>query len=421
MRNGLPWSSGASAAPPHFRQPPCPGGDCDLSLSVLPPNSTPEGALVIRPRFVCLFLLVVVLPHPAAAQVVPFDITSISTTNVTGTSTTRSMPESTSGVTSVTWDGSIRRLDRFVASGTTYAPALTGVVQVVRNALNGTFTSNPSTATNNPNQNSLWNYRVSLTWSSLTVHGEYVNNMATLVAKNNLYTGIENLFVNQINTGDVSVANNIERIDFIFAGGFTASAARGFALFERGLFTGGSRGNVKVAAITALSAGSPSNFSTTVADLNGASTPPWGNTNLATSAGYDVFRYRVQNDSGLNFYQDLSNSSQGIGGVFLRSSDFVPTGTTLFGFSIFARDVTATGSGLTNLANYPTTTTTLGDMDLVVTGASIYIAVPEPGTYALLGATSAILLYGWARKRGKRQATPPATLPEVPSVEPALV
>jgi hypothetical protein len=353
-------------------------------------------------RYWLISLVSVAFVSQAFAQVVPLTITSVNTTALTGTTTTRSIPESTSGVTQVTYNGAIQRLDSFMAGGSTFAPAMTGTVQVVRNGINGSFTSNPSTATNNPNQNVMFNYRQSLVGTSLTVRGEYVNGLGQLIARNNLNTGIENLFVNVINPGDPSIAINVERIDFVFVGGFTAGANRGFALLERGLFTNGSRGQVRVAAITALSGGTPSNFSTTVADLNGGGKPAWGNTNLVTSAGYDVFRYRVQNDTNLNFHQDLATSTQGVGGVFLRSSDFVSAGTTLFGFSIFARDVTATGSALANLANYPTNTTTAtGDMDLVVIGANLFIAVPEPGTYVMFGGSAAFLLWWWARRKSK--------------------
>lgn len=348
-------------------------------------------------------LVTLSLTMPLLAQV---DVTSINTTTTTGTSSSRAIGESTTTptpFTQVNYNGVVTSVTSFNAGGVNYLPELNGVVRIVRNGLDGTFTSSPSTAINNPNQNAEFNYRASSSGTTLTVRGEYINNLTTLVTRNNLNTGIENLFINSLTAGDQSVAMNIERIDFVFAGGLTASAARGFAVFERGLFGGGSRGRFRMAAITSLNAGVPTGFSNTVLDFDGNAGTPWGNTNLVTSGGYDVFRYRVQNDTGLNHHQDNFASSQGIGATFVPSNAFATNGTTLFGYSIFARDVTAFGNALANLANYPTTTnTTDGDMDLIVTGAQIY-AVPEPTTYALLALGGVAGIITWYVRQQRRQ------------------
>ncbi len=160
----------------------------------------------------------------------------------------------------------------------------------------------------------------------------------------------------------------------------------------------------KIAAITALdSNGNPSNYGPVLTLLSGS----YGKTDDVSSTQYLVTR---KNDSVANDAEHPSDKVvQPIGGVVIPTDVLASPGQTIFGYSLFATDVTGTGTNLVNWKNstfFPTTTTEASaGLDLVGTAAVLYTsaqaAIPEPatGTFMLVAATTLL-----SRRTKRRQA-----------------
>jgi MYXO-CTERM domain-containing protein len=230
--------------------------------------------------------------------------------------------------------------------------------------------------------------------SVLPLMGTQQTSTQGALSGNNLLIGADNVLNN---TGNPNGNNtNIQRLDFIFNGGVTASASSVFALFDRGL--NGAHDGFKIAAITSVNgSGVPTGYG----PLIDVGTGTWGNTNVISPELYSVTR--KSDSSPTNAFHPADQADQPIGGVVIPTDALASDGATIFGYSLFATDVTASGSALASIANLPTTTTeTNGGLDLVGTAAVLYTStsVPEPTT-AVLGIVGVAGLLG---RRNRRRA-----------------
>lgn len=304
--------------------------------------------------------------NTVAAQVV---ITSITTETNFGTPTTRSVNGEDPATT--TWTGERTALTRFTAAGKSYGPGGTGSVVIRRNTATEVF------STSNANQHQVWNYQISNDLGSppnVEVYGEYFNTMEAVLSQNNINTGVENLF---FNVSTDTFTTNVERVDFVFDSSINVTADQAFALFDRG--GGGSGGNsgFGIAVITGISGLDPTAFSNPlfVADSDYTGAP-----GLNTPTLYDNYRYEFSGGPELDFRREVA--TQHIAGLAIDATDLVSAGTTIYGYSIVAQDVTATtGAQLldwTNATYFPTNTTGSGDVDMAAFGPTFFEVVPEP-------------------------------------------
>jgi hypothetical protein len=308
------------------------------------------------------------------------DVTSIQTQLVTGSTTTVTSDKgggNSSGFTSghsytMKYLGDDVKITKVTAGSSTYVP--TAIASTVIDRGSG------------PNNDTIF-YQGSGTYKSTTLDLE--SSQATSVANafsgNNLDVGADNIFAN---TGNNQANDtNIERLDFIFNGGISASESGVFSILERG-FTNQHDG-FKIAAITGLDqSGNPSNYGPVLTFGSGT----YGKTAVVSNEEYLVTR---KNDSKTGDVQHPSDEViQPIGGVVIPTSSLVSTpGEEIFGYSLFATDVTGTGTNLVNWKNttyFPSNTAeTIGGMDLLGTAAVLYTpqnnnaAIPEPATGAL--------------------------------------
>ncbi len=336
-------------------------------------------------------------------------VTSLTTSLVDLADQTRTGIQSTGALTgySVTYNGIEQRIDAMTTSSGTYIPALSGVVYVRRN--NGSSNA-PVFPNTNANVSTAWNAFVSSSntpatapanGSSRVVNGVYHETMDALFTSKNLYTGTENLFVNASSVENVS--SNIERMDFVFAGGASVAPEQSFAVFERGGGSG-TRGGFKVALITGIDAfGVPTSFADKIIEVADDS---YGNTNLTGTFNYDVYRNGTGTGGatptvGLDWGNNPAIGPQGIAGALIKTTEFATIGTLFYGYAVFGQDVTATnGAQLLNWNNnavYPQNSPFSNDMDMVATGAVLLI--PEPSTVFLLLAGALSLSLG-RRRRG---------------------
>lgn len=219
--------------------------------------------------------------------------------------------------------------------------------------------------------------------------------------QNNFFQGTDNTFVN---TGNASGnQSDIERLDFINTTGFQVNTGLAALIMERGTST--SHDPFQIALITSLdSNGNPNGF-TNLVIVN----PGWGASNLRVPGQTPAPNpspnptHTVLNDfgNGVGQYDDTADiTGQNYGGALVTLDHWAinfgqaPVGSTIYGYSLFATDVT-TGGNNNNLVNwtnslyFPTNTQEGvtqggGGIDLVSTNFGI-VNIPEPGSIALLG------------------------------------
>ncbi|MGB2087058.1 MAG: T9SS type A sorting domain-containing protein [Psychroflexus salarius] len=199
--------------------------------------------------------------------------------------------------------------------------------------------------------------------STFNLKSSYVSTMEDMLISNTINRGADNVFVNESTTN----TNNIERIDFIFDEGIsvpTNTSTQGFVILERG-----GNDSFKGAVITKLDVnGNPEEF-TPVAQVTpsdfGASS-----INLATT---------VLNDGvGGELFESATVGSQTIEGSLFTFGDLgLTAGQTIYGYVLFANDVTATTNAeindFTNATIYPrNTNSTNGGADLIA-GGSVFV------------------------------------------------
>ncbi|WP_190958854.1 hypothetical protein [Nostoc paludosum] len=187
----------------------------------------------------------------------------------------------------------------------------------------------------------------------------------TLFSINNILAGPDNVFTNVgANLAGTPYNGNasIERLDFVLAKPVKASNKIGFTVFERGLPTG--HDGFGIAAITSVDKhGNPTSYGPiyTIA----AST--WGKTPLQDPIPQYYFLNNAANNRGLLINPALTiPPNQVLGGILIRTHELVSPGQKVYGYSLFAPDVTCTRTTLLNVANscFPTNTGTNGGIDL---------------------------------------------------------
>jgi len=236
----------------------------------------------------------------------------------------------------------------------------------------------------------------------------------------NALMGVNDLFTNSGGSPSV-VNNNIERVDYSWNGGFTAISDQGFSIFDRALSHAAADG-FQIAVFTGWDSltNAPTAYSGNVVEVTAGAGSQYSATGLdwdPTTAGtqstfsYEILRFTSgDNLTPLNT-SDALGSGQGIFGVYISFADLgIPQGTTVYGYSIMANDVTNVTANLvdwTNTTNYTTSTPdTNGSIDLL--GVSGKRWVPEPSSYGamLLGLGSLLLGFRrWRQGRSELNAT----------------
>jgi len=228
--------------------------------------------------------------------------------------------------------------------------------------------------------------------------GQQSSTLAALQG-NNLLVGTENLFTNfgnsQYNMSD------IERMDFVI-GATTANTTSGFTILERGLTD--SHDGFKIAAITGVDAfGNPTSYGSVFTIATG-----WGTTDLNVPNPNNPLYYVVNNHTGnnpntatgLGIYSgspihvssnpggngtgsSTNNTPQNIGGLFIDTASLAGLGNTIFGYSLFGADNTCSSAQLVNITNTCFGLGTKdfsgsGGLDLVGANLGLVQEVPEP-------------------------------------------
>jgi hypothetical protein len=232
----------------------------------------------------------------------------------------------------------------------------------------------------------------------------YATDYASLLLGNNLLRGSDNTFANGID----ATSGNIERLDFVFsAAGLTSSTSTAFAVFDRGAV--GQHDSVKIAVITGWDSVNnvPTSYGGTLVSITAAN---YGAANVAADFTYNLFRYTNGDNLGSPYWNsNTETGTQGLGGAIISLSDLgIAAGTTIYGYSLMAYDVT-TGGSMTNLVNwnnatyYATNTdgtTGGGGIDLSAVNGVLYNrAVPEPATYGAVFLGLSVAGLGWRRWR----------------------
>jgi len=246
------------------------------------------------------------------------------------------------------------------------------------------------------NQSSMW-YQYTATNNAVFV-GNYDTNYSQVLLDNDLTSGTDNTFSNP-NPNYGPNIGNIERLDFFFKNGITATTNMNFAVFDRGNVN--AHDPFAISIVTGLNTNTmqPTAYSTLFyAPTN------WGSTNALGTVSYRLFRYNT-GDVITNSYSNTETGSQGVGGLSFSISDLgITNGQTVYGYSLFASDTT-TGGNMTNLFDwtnptyYPTNSSSAtggaGGIDLIsVNGVIFYniLAIPEPHTHLLLVLS---MIIGW--------------------------
>jgi hypothetical protein len=233
----------------------------------------------------------------------------------------------------------------------------------------------------NNNQSSIW-YAASGVGTDLS--GIHQNDYGQMLLSNNILLGSDNTFAN----GTDPVTGNIERIDFTWNSPITVSNSFALALFERGAIS--IHDAFAIAAVTAVDgSGNPTAFGSLLIVA-----PGWGATNAIANFTYRLFRYN--NGDNTSATTDSSATAiQGMGGILITMSDLgLSAGSTIYGYSLMASDVTATNStqllDWTNSTYFPTNTDAItgsNGLDLAAANGLLLGVAPEPSPSAsLLGA-----------------------------------
>lgn len=326
-------------------------------------------------------LLIASIAGVSSAQTL---ITEFTTSTFTGTGD----GISTQDELDFTFDNTVQQLDSFVAGGELYAvSSLADEVYVRRNNVN-------------PAQSSIW-YRE----EGSTLTAEHTATIGDALLGNTFRGGSDNTFVN----GSGQSAGNIERLDFVFTGGLTASDALAFTVMDRGGSSVHDR--FQIALITGWDGGA--NNATSYSDVAGQGSLWGGGLNPLGNFDYQIFRYNTGNTSE-DSYAAQSGGPQGMGGLVFGIDDFnVTAGTTVYGYSLFGYDV-STGGDTNNLIDwnnatyFPTNTNdNNGGIDLAAINGVAFSVVPEPSTWAL--GTLAVIALGALRRPRRDRSSPSQT------------
>jgi hypothetical protein len=271
------------------------------------------------------------------------------------------------------------------------------------NSVAGSAYIRRNTTAGNANNASVWYDQGTTT----DFEAPYATSYSSLLLGNNLLRGSDNTFANGVGVSE----GNIERLDFLFnTSGITTTISTAFAVFDRGSV--GQHDNVKIAVITGWD--SVNNVPTSYGGVLVGLTPThYGTTNVAADFTYSLFRYSNGNNLGSPYWNDNSETgTQGLGGATISMSDLgITAGTTIYGYSLMAGDVTDGGSvgnlvDWTNTTYYSTSTsgaTGTGGIDLSAVNGVLYNKrVPEPSTYGAIFVGLSAAFFGWRRYRRGR-------------------
>jgi hypothetical protein len=260
-----------------------------------------------------------------------------------------------------------------------------------------------NTGVGNANNSSVWY----ADGSSTDFAAAYATTYDSLLLGNNLLRGSDNTFANGTGTS----TGNIERLDFLFnASGITATIATAFAVFDRGNVN--EHDTVSIAVITGWDSANnvPTSYGGVLVTLAPAN---YGTTNPTSNFNYHLFRCANGSNLGSPYWSDNTETgAQGIGGATISMADLgISAGTTIYGYSLMAGDVTSAtiGGNMANLVNWNNTTyysaTTDGNsggggIDLSAVNGVLYNKrVPEPSTYGAIFVGLNAAFFGWRRYR----------------------
>ncbi len=286
------------------------------------------------------------------------------------------------------YDGRVSEILTYQTSTGTYRPL----------AYAGTITTtlirvpNPNFTGSNANANNILYSRLSSSsGNTYNVSAPFIGDEQQAFNSNNINVGTDNLFGN---TGDGNGNNNnVERVDVVFGNGLIATNALAFAIFERGTTTG--HDPFGIAAITAVDgSGRPTAYGPLVRFGSGSPYGQYGTTDLLpSSTDWLVTRNAVTNQNAPATLPSTVVSNQAMGGVTVAvvgttaaNTLGISAGTTIFGYSLFAGDITGTGGQLlTDPTTFPrnsASSTGAGGIDLIAyTGVAfneITPVIPAP-------------------------------------------
>jgi hypothetical protein len=328
----------------------------------------------------------------STAMASPASVTSIQTqftsgspteaTNVPGGSSTYPGSSYT-----VQYDGGDLAITQVSAGGVNYLAQTTGTTTVVRNL-------NESAP-----DSEILSYQATggLSGPTLELEGPPQTGFSQAFGGNNLLVGADNIFEN---TGDGNGDNtDVERIDTVNYAGITVGGNVAFTVFDRSALNNDPHDGFKIAAITSInSSGQATGFGPLETIANGS----YGQDALLQNGEYVVVRKNLANGSSSPFEPAANHTDSTFGGVVIPTTDLASAGQTIYGYSLFALDVTGTGSELLNVDNtavYPTNTTAAyGGLDPISIEGVTLVAVPEPASLGLLGG-AALLTLGNRRRR----------------------
>jgi hypothetical protein len=330
---------------------------------------------------------------PSAARGAYSDVTSLRTTTLAGPASARSAAGDgnadnfpSSNIYNMTFGGATQRVDSFTTkTGNSYFASDIADLVIRRNR--------------GSNSDSIW-YRGTgnSDTPNLNLRSKEVGDVATAFGGNNLLVGADNIFAN---TGDPKGNNvNIERLDFIFSGGFGVKSGTGLTVFDRGLAD--DHDAFKIVAITGMGADgrTPTNFGTPVLVQDGT----WGKTDVVPKSNTIVMRRDLS--STANKFRPSDAREQPLGGVYVPLTDLAQAGQTIYGYALLSPDTTGSGTQLNDWRNatyYPTNTKNdlddrAGGLDPIgITAVVFGPAVPEPT--GLIALVLPALLLGRRRRR----------------------
>lgn len=321
-------------------------------------------------------------------------------------------------VTSVTYGNLVDAPDSTV-NGVTYLNQSLPIAGLTANSTDWTFGSYPAPIVtlrrggyaptdnfgNYNNRQLLLGERV-LTDPATRVRIPQPTTTEAVLSQNNILQGAENVFVN---TGFMfGLQSDVERVDFVFATALETSPKLAVPIFERGAIT--AHDGFQIAPILSIdSAGNPTSYGSLISIA-----PGWGQINLRPGGGPDdnLPYSELTNSSGA--LSVVNSVNQQVGGLLLPLSVFSATPTTIYGFSLFAPDVSDRGNSANlldwkNAAVFPQNTPNeIGGLDLLSGSGQVVKAkaVPEPSSVVgalLFGASMAAFRL---KKKGGQSSNP---------------
>jgi hypothetical protein len=236
--------------------------------------------------------------------------------------------------------------------------------------------------------------------STVTMAGPVESSLQQALDGNNVLVGGDNVFSNMGNA--VGNNTNVDRIDVLFTGGLKTSASKAFAVFDRGPTT--DHDAFEIAAITSIdkTTGLPASYGPLYTFADGK----WG-TPAIIPPGMSQENILRKNDTVKNDpFHPSDVTIQDVGGVLIPSNYLDPTGSTIYGYSLFSGAVKAgtTSAQLVDWTDLPAanSTSTGGGLDPLDTLGALYtqqVAVPEPTTAAM----AALAIGGFIVRRPKRK------------------